>query len=357
MAYGLKVLADLLYCANFSRNIMNSPIPVKFVLITMYELAPDDQPGEFQFFCESHGLEKVYPLPAGAFDIWANDKGLIGLVVGVGAAKASASTIALGLDPRFDLTRAYLMIAGICGVNPRYCSIGSVVWGDYCVDGDLAHEFDPREMPQDWDTGIIPLGTFAPYAPSQRGEEFLFLQDELYCLNSDLCDWAYQLTKSIDLGDLDTPKMAAYRKRYSGTPEAQKPPFILKGDNLGVTRYWHGRIPNEWAEKWVDYWTEGKGRFVTSTMEDNGTLRALKNLSNAEKIDWDRVLLLRSGSNYTMQAADGQTVLESFRGEGGGGETMFPGYISSLRALERVGSTVINEILDNWESFADTSPG
>ena len=335
---------------------MSAAIPVKFVLVTMYELSDEDKPGEFQLFCERHRLVKTHPLPAGAFDVWSNEEGLVGLVVGVGAAKSSASTMALGLDERFDLTKAYIMIAGICGVNPRYCSLGSVVWADYCVDGDLAHEFDPREMPTDWDTGIFPLGTFAPFSPCQRGEEFLFLPDELYTLNGNLTNWAYELTKDIRIDDLETPAMARYRRRYGSFPEAQRPPFVLKGDNLGTTRYWHGKNPTEWAEKWIDYWTSAKGRFVTSTMEDNGTLRALRQLSKAGRVDWDRVLLLRSGSNYTMQAPDGQTVLESFRGEGGGDETMFPGYLPSLRALQRVGSRVIDEIVGDWRTHRDHTP-
>ena len=131
---------------------------------------------------------------------------------------------------------------------------------------------------------------------------------------------------------------------------------MLKGDNLGTTRYWHGKLATEWAEKWVVYWTEGRGRLVTSTMEDNGTLRALKNLDRAGKIDWSRVLLLRTGSNYTMQAPDGQTALQSFTGEGGGGERMFPGYIASLRSLQRAGSLVISEIVSRWEKYASSPP-
>ena len=328
----------------------------QIVLITMYELSGEDRPGEFQYFCEAEGLRPKYPLPAGAFDVWANDKGVVGLVVGVGAAKSAASTMALGLDPRFDLSQAYIMIAGISGVNPRYASLGSVVWADYCVDGDLAHEFDSREIPGDWETGIIPLGTSSPFESCQRGEDGLFLPDELYSLNANLSNWAYELTKDLELSDLDTPQMEAYRKRYAGSPEAQRPPLVLKGDNLGTTRYWHGKLATEWAEKWVVYWTEGRGRLVTSTMEDNGTLRALKNLDRAGKIDWSRVLLLRTGSNYTMQAPDGQTALQSFTGEGGGGERMFPGYIASLRSLQRAGSLVISEIVSRWEKYASSPP-
>ena len=323
----------------------------------MYEPEGEDSPGEFQYFCEAEGLKEAYPLPAGAFSLWTNHKGLLGFVVGVGAAKSSASTMALGLDARFDLSRAYIMIAGLGGVNPRYCSLGSVVWADWCVDGDLAHEIDPREMPEDWDTGLFPLGAFAPWAPAPRGSDHLFLEDEAYALNSDLAHWAFELTRSIDLSDLDTPTMIDYRKRYTGFPEAQRPPFVMVGGNIGVTRYWHGKITSEWAEKWVNHWTGGKGKFVTSTMEDNGTLRALTHLAKAGKINWNRVMLLRTASNFTMQAPDGQTALESIQGDGAGDEVMFPGYLPSLRSLQRAGSKVIHEIIDDWDRYEQAPPG
>ena len=51
---------------------MPSRNQIKFVLITMYELSGEDRPGEFQYFCEAEGLRPKYPLPAGAFDVWAN---------------------------------------------------------------------------------------------------------------------------------------------------------------------------------------------------------------------------------------------------------------------------------------------
>ena len=38
----------------------------------------------------------------------------------------------------------------IAGIDPEDASIGSVAWSSYLVDGDLGHEIDAREMPEDW---------------------------------------------------------------------------------------------------------------------------------------------------------------------------------------------------------------
>ncbi len=330
-------------------------IKVKCVLISMYEF-DSDKPGEFQFFRKAERLRKTHEFPLGQNDIWSNDAGLFALTIGIGAAKAAATTMAFGLDPRFDLSQSYFLIAGIAGINPRFGSLASVAWADYCIDGDLAHEIDAREIPEDWSTGIFPLGTFAPYHRRSKEAGDLFHNDEMYGLNRKLSDWAYTTTQQLDLSDLDNPELESYRTRYRGFPEAQRPPFVLKGDNLSATRYWHGKMKNEWAERWVDFWTEGKGKFVTASMEDAGTLRALVQLARTGRVDWKRILLLRSASNFSMQAPERMTPSQSLRGEDGSGESLFPGYLASLQSLQRAGSKVINEIIAKWEHFNNSPP-
>lgn len=335
--------------------LSNKPIPVKCVLISMYEF-DNDEPGEFQYFREAEKLEKTHDFSYGQDDIWSNDAGLFALTIGIGAAKAASTTMAFGLDQRFDLTESYFLIAGIAGINPSFGSLASTAWANYCVDGDLAHEIDAREIPTAWATGIIPLGCDAPYTPRSKKAADLFPNNELYTLNKSLRDWAYEETRALDLSDLDSDILASYRNRYLDFPEAQRSPFVLKGDNLSSTRYWHGKLFNTWAERWVDFWTQEKGRFVTSSMEDAGTLRALSELATAHKIDWDRILLLRSASNFTMQAPDGMTPQQSLHGENGGDENLFPGYVPSLRSLQRVGSKIIHEIINNWNRFKNAPP-
>src|SRR5215831_21020329 len=96
------------------------PIPVKVVVVTMFERGEDtgDVPGEFQLWVEREHLDQVVPMPAGYRHVRMNNDGVLGMVTGVGTAKAAASIMALGLDPRFDLTKAYWIVAGIGGGDP-----------------------------------------------------------------------------------------------------------------------------------------------------------------------------------------------------------------------------------------------
>jgi purine nucleoside permease len=142
-----------------------SPIPIKVVVVTMYEAGEDtgDAPGEYQYWVEREHLDRVVPFEAGYHHLRLSDNGILGVLTGVGTAKAAATIMALGLDPRFDLTHAYWLVAGIAGGDPADVSIGSVVWAHWIVDGDLGHEIDAREIPGGWPTGYVPFRKSAPY--------------------------------------------------------------------------------------------------------------------------------------------------------------------------------------------------
>ena len=79
--------------------------------------------------------------------------------------------------------------------------------------------------------------------------------------------------------------MQTTRAAFKGYPNAQKPPFVMKGDNLAGMTFWHGKMLNDWADKWVSYWTDGKGNFVTSAMEDTGSFQAMTYLHPTGKVE------------------------------------------------------------------------
>src|SRR5580658_4435200 len=84
------------------------PIPVKVVVVAMFERGEDtgDAPGEYQLWVEREHLDRIFP-SAGYHHVRMNNDGVLGMLTGVGTAKAAASVMALGLDPRFDLSHAY----------------------------------------------------------------------------------------------------------------------------------------------------------------------------------------------------------------------------------------------------------
>lgn len=323
------------------------PIEVRVVVVSMFEIGADtgDTAGEFQLWRERQHLDKRYPF-AHFHDIYFNpETGVMGIVTGMGSINSATAVMALGLDPRFDFSHAYWLVAGIAGVDPAAASIGSAAWAEYLVDGDLAHEIDAREIPADWPTGYFARNTRKPYDPNRPQST-----GEVFRLNPLLAAWAFQKTQDVALPD--SPELKAARDHYVGYPNALRPPFVLRGDNLAGMTFWHGALLNEWASKWVSYWTDGKGHFVTSAMEDTGTYQSLIYLSPTGKVDKDRLMVLRTASNYTMQPP-GMTAAEHLLQENAG----YAGLNASVEAAYRVGSVVVDDIVAHWSRYRDHTPG
>ena len=109
---------------------------------------------------------------------------------------------------------------------------------------------------------------------------------------------------------------------------------------------------NRWANDWVSYWTQGKGNYVTTAMEDTGTLQSLTTLARAGKVDLQRVMVLRTASNFDSQPPS-LTAAESLAEESSG---HYSAYIPSLEAAYRVGSRVVHEITDHWDKYESVMP-
>ncbi len=321
------------------------PLPIKVVIVSMFQ-GKGDQPGERRLWQQRLHLEQNYPLPAADSDAWTDGNGVLVYTTGMGVSNAAASTMALGLDPRFDLRQAYWLIAGIAGIDPADGSMGSAVWARYVVDGGLAHELDAREIPDNWSTGYIPLGSSRPFDHNGHPTN----PSQVFELNRGLAQWAYSLTKDTVLPD--TPALAKRRSEFTGYPNAQRAPFVLMGDNLSDSTFWHGEKMTKFGNDWVDFWTDHQGKFATKAMEDSGTLQSLRNLARAGKVDFNRVMVLRTASNYTMQSPD-MTAWQSLARERGASLSAFN---EALEAAFVVGNRVVQTLLKDWPMAQNTIP-
>ena len=327
-----------------------APLPIKVVVAAMYEIGEvrGDAPGELQYWVERLPLEKSLPFPLGESDLYLNDDGVMAVLTGGGIPNATASIMALGMDPRFDLSKAYWIVAGVAGGDPDDMSLGSAAWARHVVDGDLAYEIDAREIPSDWPYGMFPLGSGKPTQHAKDLADGWSLDTIAFALNEQLVDWAYEITRDVELGDSD--EIAEYRKLFDGQPQAQRPPFVTVGDTLSSSTYWHGALLNEWANDWLKLYSGADANFMTSNMEDSGTLTALHRLARQGLIDDDRILVLRTASNYTMPPP-GRTPVWSknhpYPDEGR----------PALESAYRVGNTVVQALLEGWETYSARLPG
>lgn len=347
-------------------NAKTAVMRPKVVVVVYFEVGKDtgDTPGELQFWVERDHLDRVINVPGMSRPIRANADGSeMAMAVGPGNIRPGVNLMAFGLDPRFDLRTSYWLINGIAGVPPREVPLASAIWTDYVVNGDLLHEIDPREMPSDWPDGFYSLDATRPdehpdYPPGAEGDVRNWPKDGAHSngngfvvrLNPALLEWAFELTRELKLPEND--QMRALAARYKGYPAPQEPPRVLVGANLAGETFWHGAKMDEWAHRWVRYATNGQASFASTAMNDSGSMAALAALTRARRAEWNRVLVLRTGSNFDMQAPD-ETAEQSANRERHGGYTA---YEPSLESAYLVGSHVVKALIAGWKQYERTIP-
>jgi purine nucleoside permease len=348
-----RILAALLFVAALSAPALCAPLPIRVVVVTTFEPGADrgDRPGEFQYWVERLPLPQTIAFPQAYHHLRYNPAtGVLGIVTGEGAERAAASIMALGSDPRFDLTKAYWVVAGIAGVDPNVASVGSAAWATYVVNADLGFELDARDMPATWSTGIVPFQRAMPFASPAPDADSIHGQ-QAYALNPGLVRWAFATSSSTPLAD--DANLAQIRTTYTTFPNAERPPFVLIGDSLCGDRFWVGAKMNDWAEHWVPYWTGGRGTFAMSAEEDAGIMQSLTFLAAAKRVDTARVLVLRTASDYTRPGETGTAADLLAADTGSGGESA---YREALEAAYRVGSVVVEHLVSHWATVRDRVP-
>jgi len=312
----------------------------KVVIVATFEygMSTGDKPGEFQFWVEREKLDKTLVVPGLDHPVHYNDAGVFGVLSGT-TVRAGLQIQALALDPRFDFSRSFWLVNGIAGVSPHVATEGSAAWAKHVIDGDIAYEIDSREAPEAWPYGIMALGNKTPLTPPVIPG--WAPKPMAWTLNPALVTWAYELTKNVEL--YDTPEAKAHRAQYVGFPAALAPPSVIYGDSFGSCRYWHGARLQQWADDWTKLYTQGEGVCAMSNMEDHGIANALQRLDALKKVDFQRVLVLRTGSNFSMPPA-GQTAAESMVAE-------YQGMLPALEAAYRVGSPVVHALTASWPAM------
>jgi purine nucleoside permease len=277
------------------------------------------------------GLSRDYP------EVACDDKGLCLMTTGMGYANAASSVAAVAFGGLFDLTRTYVLIDGIAGVDPKDGTLGSALWARYVVDAGLRHDIDARQIPSGWPDGQIPLGAAVPTAKPAWGAG-----TEVYALNAALVQKAFDLTKAVELADGDGAK--AYRAAYTELA-AKAAPAVAVCDTASGDTYWHGSKEAEATERFVALVTDGKANYCTTQMEDNASLTALKRAADAGLADFDRVLVLRTASNFDREPA-GKTAIESLTAKSGG-------FMPSVTNAYRVGGAFADAVINDWNAWAN----
>lgn len=354
------LLATVLPAVLASPARAQSIIAPKVFVIATYETGKDrgDVPGELQYWVEREHLDQSIQVPGIDHPVLTNGKGLYAMISGT-TSRCAVQLMALAMDPHFDLRRTYFLLSGIGGADPNATTIASAVWVRQVLDGDPAFEIDSREIPVSWPYGTIALGATEPgKAPANVDSAPAAGVDEngsggvgkiVYSLNPALVDWAYRTTKDVVIPDSEA--LAAHRAGFKAYPGAQQKPSVIEGDSLGTDHFWHGAIMTQWAEDWVRMYTRGSGSLAISDCEDQGIVLAMHKLSELGRVDFNRLLILRTASNFTLPA-EGLSAQKSLFDN----LAISSGYLPALDANYQVGDVVVTALLKNWNRYETSTP-
>ena len=315
------------------------PLPVRVLVINMFqsEAAPWIEALRPDREIAVPGLSQEYPV------VRCNAAAVCQMTTGMGHANAAASLTAVLFSGLFDLRQTWFLIAGIAGIDPAQGTIGSAAWARYAVDTGIAHEIDARELPKGWKEGYFGILTDSPDAMPK-----LEYGSEIFRLNDALARRAFALSKSAVLADSEA--LRTYRAHYTEAP-ARQPPAVTLCDTASADSWWLGARLSDHARHWVRLLTQGNGTYCTTQQEDNATLTAMTRAAKAGLIDFQRIAILRSGSDFDRPYAH-QDALAGLHAQ-----LSIPGAFElATTNLQRAGMPLVDEISRHWDRWQDGLP-
>jgi purine nucleoside permease len=283
------------------------------------------------------GLSDQYP------GVRCNPDAVCQMTTGMGHANAAASLMAVLYSGEFDFRKAYVLIAGIAGIDPAQGTIGTAAWARYAVDVGIAHEIDAREIPKGWTDGYFGVMTDSPDAVPK-----LDYRSEVFRLDEPLLQRAYALSKKAALDDSEDVR--AYRRHYPAAP-ANQPPAVTICDTASGDTWWVGHRLGDHARHFTKLLTEGAGVYCTTQQEDNASLTALTRASTSGLIDLHRVAILRTGSDFDRPYPQ-QGVLDGLRAQ-----LQIPGTVRiATHNLVVAGMPLVDDIVHHWDQWKNGVP-
>lgn len=288
------------------------------------------------------GKTHAYAVPGAFSPLFCDDNGLCMMISGRGIGNTAASVIAVGSRPEIDLSRTYIIEAGIAGGKPTQISLGSVAFVEWAANGDSSYRVDREELPGNFDFENFRYGCLEPWC--DPGPSFSYNND-VFQLNHELIFAGLKISKSVVLQDNDLARN--YRQTYP-QPAAEAPPSLKACDLVSGDSFFHGVKMSDWATWWLKHWSENKAEYCVSGMEEPGLLLALKRLAADGHVDFSRTLLLRSVANYD-QPRPGQSIVDSLAGRNNGHDISF-------KNVFLVGSAIAESIIQNWPRWESGIP-
>lgn len=282
-AFALALILAASLCGCGGETASDDKLPVKVLILPAFEIQEmsGDFPGEAQFYYEEYlqdGEEYAVEGAYGDGKLYYKD-GVALCLLGEGKVSAALTTGAVLSDERFDFSDAYILTSGCAGASVGNGTMGDVFVISSCVDYDLGHHADPREMTGDTDTTWFHDEEFDPFA--------------VIDLDPELTGKVYGMVKDTKL-DSTRQTRKYLQKHYPDEAWAGRDPQVLKGVSVTGDNFWKGEYDHQNALLIVK--TYGcKDPYVATDMEDIAVAQAADSFGML-----DRVIILRDAVNMDV---------------------------------------------------------
>ena len=259
---------------------------------------------------------------------------------GEGEINAASSISALIYSNLFNLTQTYFLVAGIAGINPHVATTGSVTFAQYAVQFDLQYEFDSRQIPSNDTSGYFPQNGVFPDETSGMDYPGEIYGTEAFELNDKLRKRFVSLASKPKLND--SMAAATYRATYPYAP-ANMPPSVVECATGTSNVYWTGSVLGDAFTNYTKLLTNGSGIYCATQQEDNATLEALLRGDLAGKVDFSRVAVMRTASDFDRAPPDETEVFHLLYADQ-------QGFEPSIMNIWIAGNAIVQDVTKNWGS-------
>ena len=203
------------------------PVEIKVLILPKFENGDmaGDFPGEAQYYYEAYCMGgEEYEIVGGikGNKLFVKD-GVALYVAGVGKVSVAISLTSILNDTRFDFSHCYVISTGCAGSAYEYGVMGDVFLITACVDFDLGHHADAREL-----------------SDPEALTWFMDAQDtSCKILDPVLMDRIYDLVKDVRIETTERTRnwMSA---AFDGAAWAVRDPQVLRGTTVTGDNYWKG---------------------------------------------------------------------------------------------------------------------
>lgn len=160
-------------------------------------------------------------------------------------------------------------------------------------------------------------------------------------MNKNLRDRFVDLAKTVKLAD--TGAAQKYRNKYGYAP-ANQPPSIVKCSTGTSNNYWSGSLLGDAFSAYSKLLSNGSATYCATQQEDNAVLEVLLRGDLADLVDYARVAIMRTASDFDRAPPDETEVYHLLYAEQEGFEI-------SINNIFKAGHAITQDVVKNWKSI------